>query len=475
MGADGERDATMHDGPEGAPFEPVGATIRPITRAGRRHPCPNCGSQSVARIMVGLPAPGVLEDREREAGEYILGGCMVWPDMPRFHCHRCGWEWAPPRGSAEDDWSGLDAGPSIEPIERRSWLASELTLLFPPVISDERKRLIASIAAPADAVHRGRIDYSRWASMPLPELVAPGVAERLPEIRDGWFAYERDADPEAARQRVAWYVNFADPLLFGFYGEFPFAQDEVQVAEHPALASVREALLADGLPALTEEGGQPTPVLVAGVERRIAIDTAPDVGAGRPYGLYGGRNLHSVSDAAVKRAIVRLVPPTRTNVLAIAAPRESGSRRPYTREEIERTLRTAYTGFRAAVLESRRLVAERAAHVQAAGGLVLSTEAGVALGPAPARPAVAEVVVHTGFWGCGAFGGNRVLMTLLQVIAAQAAGVDRVVTYAGEPAARSSVDRALAIARDLTFVTGRDALIDRIAALGLAWGNSDGN
>jgi hypothetical protein len=86
-----------------------------------------------------------------------------------------------------------------------------------------------------------------------------------------------------------------------------------------------------------------------------------------------------------------------------------------------------------------------------------------------------EVVVHTGFWGCGAFGGNRVMMTLLQLIAAQLAGLDRLIYYVGEPSARASVDRALSLARDLIPFTDTSALIDHIAALGLEWGSSDGN
>ena len=40
-----------------------------------------------------------------------------------------------------------------------------------------------------------------------------------------------------------------------------------------------------------------------------------------------------------------------------------------------------------------------------------------------------RTVVHTGFWGCGAFGGNRVLMVSLQVVAAVMAGLDGLVLH----------------------------------------------
>ncbi len=41
-------------------------------------------------------------------------------------------------------------------------------------------------------------------------------------------------------------------------------------------------------------------------------------------------------------------------------------------------------------------------------------------------PAGAQPLIHTGFWGCGAFGGNRTLMVILQALAADLAGVETV-------------------------------------------------
>ena len=58
----------------------------------------------------------------------------------------------------------------------------------------------------------------------------------------------------------------------------------------------------------------------------------------------------------IRRASSRLDPPTISNILAIAAPR--GGFGAYSRGEIEGVLITAFSGFRAAVLESRRVAAE---------------------------------------------------------------------------------------------------------------------
>jgi len=158
-------------------------------------------------------------------------------------------------------------------------------------------------------------------------------------------------------------VNFADTELFAFYGSLAFAQDELQVAEHPVLASVRGYLLSsghDGLRALTCEAGRPTPVLVRDVERWCAIDTDPELAS--PYGIYG-RRLARASDETLAQAVTRLHDAPPSNVLAMVAPQGRGR---YARAQIVDILTTAVTGFEAAAASS---------------------------------PAGASVRIHTGHWG----------------------------------------------------------------------------
>lgn len=277
-------------------------------------------------------------------------------------------------------------------IDRRTFVAADLMAQHPPRWRDRNKLVVAEVSCPPGAEHRGAIGYSRWAAMDLPPRIGP-LTPDLVIVRPGFYDYRPALDGA-----VEWHVNFADPHLFVAYGGSLLAQDELQVAEHPALAALREALVADGQPALTVAGGAPTPVLVTGVERRVSIATGPDAAAGRPGGLYG--NAFAMANAeVVRRAVTRLDPRTVTNLIAMAAP--SGGYGAYAGEEIETTLVTAFTGYRAAVLESEGLGAGR------------------------------PVVVHSGFWGCGAFGGNRVLMSALQVAAADLAGLDRLVLHFG--------------------------------------------
>jgi hypothetical protein len=260
----------------------------------------------------------------------------------------------------------------------------------------------------------------------------------------GFYDYAISADPA---KTVEWHLNFADPHLFAAYAGPLFAQDEMQVAEHPALGALREQLKAEGLATRTVDQAGPTPVLVSGVERRVTISSEPDISSGRPRGLYG-HEFAAASPQAVSRAVRRIEPPSISNLIALAAPYPG--RGHYDRATIESILVTAYTGFAAARLESVRLRLE--------------------------SPSV-SAIVHSGYWGCGAFGGNRILMVLLQVIAARMAGLDRLVIHTGRPGGAAPFTEAAAMFSDLARITdlGTADLISVLVDQAFAWGASDGN
>ena len=119
-----------------------------------------------------------------------------------------------------------------------------------------------------------------------------------------------------------------------------------------------------------------------------------------------------------------------------------GGNGPYRGDEIAFVLETAWAGFAAAV------------------------EVGEGV----------PTMIHSGYWGCGAYGGNRVLMTLLQVVAARAAGLGRLVLHVGnEPAdARTGVRLAQSILDDARSTAGTADLVRRVEGLGLRWGVGNG-
>jgi hypothetical protein len=321
---------------------------------------------------------------------------------------------------------------------RAEYVAQDLVAAYPPHLSDHNKRVVFDLTMPPGAVHAGTLSCSRWEPIALPATIMRSAAQ--PDIRSlaGFFTY--DPSPPGWTD---WHVNFADRRLFGFYGTSLFAQDEMQVAEHPVLACLPRALAERGIEPYTVDGDRPTPILVAGVERRCAIATEPNPEQGRPNGLYGNR-FAAASEDAVRQATLRLDPPTVSNILAMEAPKYGSGR--YNVAQIDFVLDTACTGFTAAVAESQRI-----------GGNGIRVE------------------VNTGYWGCGAYGGNRVLMSLLQLVAAAAAGVDTLSFYAGDDSASFVVAHALYLELlPVDYPVATELLVQQIADRGFVWGVGNG-
>jgi hypothetical protein len=168
-----------------------------------------------------------------------------------------------------------------KPIEQTEFQADELIRNHPPQWRHRNKSVVFEIARSSGFPFEGRITFARWAEE---RPTGPILAQGKFSIRLGLFDY---AIPKE-RNVTYWHLNFADPNLFVAYGSPLLAQDELQVAEHPVLGSLRDALASEGRAPMTIAGrGHPTPVTISGVQRRCAIDTHPNPEAGRQGGLYG--------------------------------------------------------------------------------------------------------------------------------------------------------------------------------------------
>lgn len=328
-----------------------------------------------------------------------------------------------------------------EPFYREVFEAAKLFEQHRPSMRHPHKAALAEIAYPTGSKPAGEIHVTRWPQLSLNEIVLSPALDV--QVIPNFYDYGPWSDEPSV---VEWHVNFADPRLFFGYGSRLFAQDEMQVAEHPVLGSVREALLARGLSAMTSDQSGATPILVTGAERRLANATHPDAASGRPAGIYGNRFADAPLEV-VRRATRRLDPPTQSNIVAMAAPTGSGE---YTEADIVAIFSTAATAFAAARSESDRL-----------------------------RGGAYRTVIHSGFWGCGAFGGNRRVMIALQILAARAAGIDGLVLHAGDSAGAEEARRGLDVAEILATGCGTrcsfDTLVGQDVMLGYRWGVSDGN
>lgn len=319
----------------------------------------------------------------------------------------------------------------MNPLHASQHAAAALAARWPAQALPPNKQVVAALATPPGAHQPGTVGITRWPQAPLPDERTPGRCA-LTTVR-GYFDYA-PAPPGS----TAWWLNFADPDLFGFHETSLLAQDELQCLEIPLLVAARDALREAGHSATTA-GSEATPVLVHGALRRVHLDTFP--APGRPWGLYG-QAFARASAEQVRAAVSVLDPPVPVNVLAIAAPRGAGA---YTAATIRAVLATAHAGF----------VAARAATQRAGGD--------------PDR-----VVVHTGWWGCGAFGGNRELMALLQDEAADLAGLQALVFHNGEPEGNAPLSRARDVRSRLGAVGSVAGLIEALVARGYTWGVSNG-
>ncbi len=302
----------------------------------------------------------------------------------------------------------------------------------PPRVSHAQKRKLLDLVGGLARTPSGTVTITRWAPTPEGPWLVGGQAPQVSVT--GPFTY-----PEPEPGTTDWHVNFADTELFAFYGGSAFAQDEIQVAEHPLLASVRGLLLSNesaSMPALTRERERPTPVLVRNVERWGAIDVNPPLA--EPYGIYG-RRLSRASDEMLHQAVTRLEGNSRSNVIAMVAPQGNGD---YSADDIRDVLVTAATGFAAARAES---------------------------------PAAARLCVHTGHWGTGAFGGDRVLMAAAQVLAARVVQVDVLRYYSLDSGGEQDFAEGASIANSVAEGVSIDEVVAHLEARGFRWGSSDGN
>lgn len=241
-----------------------------------------------------------------------------------------------------------------------------------------------------------------------------------------------------------WHINFADEILFNHYGSSLMAQDELQVAEHPLLANVSEMLYelskkdSKFKPITKDYDIVPniaTPILIEGVERRIAINTSPN--KNNPDGIYGN-NFSIVSWEEIKSVTTVLKKPLKSNIIAMEA--YPGSTGEYTIEQINDIFLTAYTAFSAAKSQTD-----------------------------------GKIEIHTGDWGTGAYGGNKIITAFLQLLAATVAQIDLLVFHTLD---KSSFEKTLFLYDEIFFKNNTIELkniFNTLLEMKYKWGESDGN
>jgi hypothetical protein len=116
----------------------------------------------------------------------------------------------------------------------KTYKSDELFSKYPPKLFSSKKKLVLQFSNAKEIPHSSNIFFSKFQEIPLPKDL---TTETKFIMKEDTFDYKL-----VEESSLEWHINFADFNLFGFYGGSLFAQDEIQVAEHPILASLRQEL-----------------------------------------------------------------------------------------------------------------------------------------------------------------------------------------------------------------------------------------
>ncbi len=243
-------------------------------------------------------------------------------------------------------------------------------------------------------------------------------------------------NPTETSWKENWWMNFGDSDLFHFYKTSLFAQDEIQTLEFPELAGCLGAIqLQPKMKPMTLENGCPIPFIFSGVHRIGSIMTED---------IYGNAFEGATEDQLLKALIVNPCSDERFNIASMSAfGYMSGL---YTPDQVNTYLRTAVKTFAMCVWQST-------------SGLNTN-----------------QTIIHTGNWGCGAFGNDLTMMTMVQYAAACLVGVNQIYFHAFDSKS-AEVTRAALMKFDLELEKRlhmtADSIQSFLLSLERSWGSSN--
>ncbi|MES2272599.1 MAG: hypothetical protein V4487_00205 [Chlamydiota bacterium] len=193
-----------------------------------------------------------------------------------------------------------------------------------------------------------------------------------------------------------WTANFGDQnVFFGCLGPL-LAQDEQQVLEHPALSHFYSLIKKNeqhmNIRPFVHLSASGDALLIEGAKRYGELDTStPIEGLGNIYGNHFAR----ASEAQINQALLRFEQIQESKLFVFCAPNISANLegQPYQEDTLRELFLSAFTAFKAIGHKDP------------------------------------NAIIHTGNWGCGAFGNDPKTVALLQLAAAHFSGIRRLEYY----------------------------------------------
>jgi hypothetical protein len=175
--------------------------------------------------------------------------------------------------------------------------------------------------------------------------------------------------------------------------------------------------------------------------------------------IYG--NLFAkATEEQLEKAFRPVDPHQVVNLIAIEAP--SYGEGCYTRDQINYILTTCYTGFKAAQVLGNKT------HAMNTGNSAPNQRRASQSGTNTFR-----TIIHTGWWGCGAYGNNRQMMLITQILAANWAQIDRIVFHTQTKEHQKDIDDATEVVEKLFHGKQINEIVDEIFNLNLEWDKSN--
>jgi hypothetical protein len=84
-----------------------------------------------------------------------------------------------------------------------------------------------------------------------------------------------------------------------------------------------------------------------------------------------------------------------------------------------------------------------------------------------------RTIIHTGWWGCGAYGNNRQMMLITQILAAHWAQIDGIIFHTQTTEHQNDIDEAKKVVKKLWNGKEVKEVIEQIFNLKLEWEKSN--